>query len=132
LKVKLKYLNDYSQRRIDVASAYDSAFGDLEEVEIPARSVFSTHVFNQYTLKLKSNNRDDFKKYLAFYEIPSMIYYPVPLHLQKAFRRNNTAHGSFPVTEKLSKVVISLPIHTELSSEQIEFICHRVKLYFKK
>ncbi len=131
LKVKLKYLDDYSQRRMDVASAYDSAFGELENVEIPARSVFSTHVFNQYTLKLKSDNRDDFKKYLAQHDIPTMIYYPVPLHLQKAFRRNNTTNGSFPVTEKLSKVVISLPIHTELSNEQIEFICHRVKLYFK-
>ena len=102
----------------------------IEQVEIPFRATFSTHVFHQYTLKIRKGNRDDLKKFLAKEGIPTMIYYPLPLHLQNAFRRSEYPEGSFPVTEKLSKIVISLPIHTEMSSDQIEFVCDRVKQYF--
>jgi UDP-2-acetamido-2-deoxy-ribo-hexuluronate aminotransferase len=130
LKVKLKYLDEYTQKRREVANRYDEAFASTEQVEIPSRATFSTHAFNQYTLKLRKGNRDDLKKFLAQEGIPSMIYYPVPLHLQNAFRRPEYPEGTFPVTEKLSKIVISLPIHTEMSLDQIEFVCNRVNHYF--
>ena len=130
LKVKLKYLEEYTKKRREVANRYDEAFASTEQVEIPSRATFSTHAFNQYTLKLRRGNRDDLKKFLAQEGIPSMIYYPVPLHLQNAFRRPEYPEGTFPVTEKLSKIVISLPIHTEMSLDQIEFVCSRVNHYF--
>jgi UDP-2-acetamido-2-deoxy-ribo-hexuluronate aminotransferase len=130
LKVKLKYLDGYTKTRQDVAARYDSAFSTIDQLEIPYRATYSTHVFNQYTLKIESGNRDALKEYLAKEGIPTMIYYPVPLHFQKAYCTPAYSEGSFPVTEKLSKSVISLPIHTEMSSEQIEFICDRVKQYF--
>jgi len=130
LKVKLKYLDEYTKKRREVADRYDQAFAGTAQVEIPSRAAFSTHAFNQYTLKLRKGNRDDLKKFLAQEGIPSMIYYPLPLHLQNAFRQTEYPEGSFPVTEKLSKIVISLPIHTEMSLDQIEFVCNRVNHYF--
>jgi UDP-2-acetamido-2-deoxy-ribo-hexuluronate aminotransferase len=130
LNVKLKYLDEYTMKRREVASLYDKAFANIEELATPLQMKNSTHAFNQYTLRLKAGSRDDFKKYLAQEGIPTMIYYPLPLHFQQAFRRPGVGEGSFPVTEKLSKVVISLPIHTEMQQEQVEFICNRVQNYF--
>jgi dTDP-4-amino-4,6-dideoxygalactose transaminase len=75
-------------------------------------------------------DRDDFQKYLAQHDIPSMIYYPVPLHLQKAYRREGIGEGSFPVAEKLSGSVISLPIHTEMTEDQLSYICTTINKYF--
>ncbi len=132
LKVKLKYLDEYSNKRRKVAAYYNTALAEVSGVELPVQVQYSTHVFNQYTLKVRTRSRDDFKKYLASEGIPTMIYYPVPLHLQNAFRRPDIGEGCFPVTEKLSKVVISLPIHTEMSEDQLEFICSRIKYYFNQ
>jgi UDP-2-acetamido-2-deoxy-ribo-hexuluronate aminotransferase len=130
LKVKLSFLNDYSRRRIDVADYYDRALGKISGLEIPSRSKNSTHVFNQYTLKIKQGHRDSLKKHLTDYGIPTMIYYPLPLHLQQAYRSAEFGEGSFPVAERLSKSVISLPIHTEMMTDQLEFICTAIKKYF--
>lgn len=130
LNVKLKYLEEYSAKRKAVASSYDKGLADITHIEIPVRVPYSTHVFHQYTVKIKNGNRDAFREYLTAEQIPSMIYYPVPLHFQNAFRRPGIGEGSFPVTENLSKVVISLPIHTEMQGEQIEFICGKIKSYF--
>jgi UDP-2-acetamido-2-deoxy-ribo-hexuluronate aminotransferase len=130
LKVKLKYLDEYNLKRQQVASFYDAALCNLPQLDIPRRSKYSTHVFNQYTLQINKGSRDGLKENLTRHGIPSMIYYPVPLHLQKAFRRADYPEGTFPVTEKLSKIVISLPIHTEMSSDQVEFVCDRVNHYF--
>jgi len=130
LNVKLKYLDEYTMKRREVASFYNKAFANIKELATPIQVKYSTHVFNQYTLRLKVGSRDDFKKYLEQQGIPTMIYYPLPLHFQQAFRRPGLGEGSFPVTEKLSKVVISLPIHTEMQQEQVEFICNRVQNYF--
>jgi UDP-2-acetamido-2-deoxy-ribo-hexuluronate aminotransferase len=132
LNVKLKYLDEYSNKRRRVASHYSDTLSGVTGLELPAQVGYSTHVFNQYTLKIRSGSRDDFKSYLAKEGIPTMIYYPVPLHLQKAYCRPGIGEGSFPVTEKLSKVVISLPIHTEMSDDQVEFICDRIKHYFNQ
>jgi UDP-2-acetamido-2-deoxy-ribo-hexuluronate aminotransferase len=129
LNVKLKYLDEYEKRRNEVAAFYDREFSSLPYLEIPFRSPDSTHVFHQYTVKTKGIDRDQFKAYLEHNGIPSMIYYPVPLHLQKAYSRPEYPAGSFIVTENLSKTVISLPIHTEMKPDQLAYICNTIKAF---
>jgi dTDP-4-amino-4,6-dideoxygalactose transaminase len=129
LLVKLKYLQEYEFKRNEVASFYDRALSDIPQIKTPSRSRNSTHVFHQYTLQVEK--RDGLKKYLEERGIPTMIYYPVPLHLQKAYKRDAFGEGSFPITEKLSKVVISLPIHTEMKMEELEFITTQIKAFYQ-
>jgi len=117
LNVKLKYLGEYERKRNEVANYYDR---HLKGITIPVRVENSTHVFHQYTIKVRK--RDALKEHLASKSIPTMIYYPVPLHHQKAYFQNR----SFPVTEQLSKDVLSLPIHTEMTEEQLDYICKSV------
>ena len=125
LNVKLKHLSEYEAKRQAVAARYDGALVN-PLLQRPARAHNSTHVFHQYTVKVRDGKRDDFQKYLAHNQIPSIIYYPVPLHLQKAYRRTGSDEGSFPVTEMLSKSVISLPIHTEMDDDQLAFITRAI------
>src|SRR5690606_28074118 len=101
LRIKLRELDKYTKNRQQAASFYDQSFADIKEIDIPARSENSTHVFHQYTLKVKNGSRDRLKEYLASKQIPSMIYYPVPLHLQKAYAGWGYKAGEFPVSEKL-------------------------------
>lgn len=122
LNVKLKYLNEYAQARIAVADFYDKAFADLKNAEIPFRAKNSTHVFHQYTLRLKNINRDEVKKKLQEKGIPSMIYYPVPIHQQKAFQSFYDGKIDLSLTEELSKSLISLPVHTEFTKEDLQFV----------
>jgi UDP-2-acetamido-2-deoxy-ribo-hexuluronate aminotransferase len=129
LNVKLNYLDDYAKRRNEVANYYDRELGSLSFLEIPVRAKNSTHVFHQYTLKLKGISREDFKSYLESNGIPSMIYYPVPLHLQKAYQRPEYPEGTFKITERLSQSVLSLPIHTEMTEDQLSYICNSIKAY---
>jgi UDP-2-acetamido-2-deoxy-ribo-hexuluronate aminotransferase len=129
LQVKLKYLDDYTRKRNEAASYYDKHLADVPHVETPFRSLNSTHVFHQYTVKTKGIDRDHFKKYLEEKHVPSMIYYHIPLHLQKAYRQEKLGDGSFPVTERLSKTVLSLPIHTEMIEEELSYICQIIKAY---
>ena len=130
LNVKLQYLDDYCARRQAVADLYDKAFKNLCALKTPIKREYSSHVFNQYTLKINEGSRDELKKYLAGKGIPTMIYYPVPLHMQKAYKQSGLDEGAFPIAEELSKKVISLPIHTEMSVEQIDYICDTVVKYF--
>jgi dTDP-4-amino-4,6-dideoxygalactose transaminase len=125
LSVKLRYLDGYAKKRNEVAGFYDRALSK-NSVQTPVRAQNSTHVFHQYTLQLRKGNRDAFQKYLSDHGIPTMIYYPVSLHLQKAYRRTGFGEGSFPITERLSNTVISLPMHTELEPDQLDFICSTV------
>ena len=122
LGVKLKKLDEYAARRRAAADYYDKAFSGHPNLKIPTRYNQSTHVFHQYTLVLKDVDRKGLQEYMASKEIPAMIYYPVPLHLQKAYIDSRYKPGDFPVTEFLSEHVISLPMHTELDDEQLEFI----------
>jgi UDP-2-acetamido-2-deoxy-ribo-hexuluronate aminotransferase len=128
LNVKLKYLDEYARKRNEVALFYDKTLSKAK-LQVPFRSVNSTHVFHQYTCKVMHGRRDDFQKYLATKGIPTMIYYPVPLHLQKAYKTKGFDEGAFAVTEKLSKTVISLPIHTEMKADELEFICSIVEQF---
>lgn len=131
LRVKLKYLDEYSNSRNRVAEKYDLSFRMLDKIEIPYRVSNSTHVFHQYTLKLGGSvNRDEFKKYLNSKAIPSMVYYPMPLHLQKAYLCYGGERGQFPIAEKLCNQVLSLPIHTEMDQEQQSYIIEQVLNYF--
>lgn len=125
LNVKLKYLSGYTAARNKVAAYYDLHLSPTI-LQIPSRIRNSTHVFHQYTLKIKDARRDSFQQYLTSHGIPSMIYYPVPLHLQKAYRQAGFDEESFPVTKRLSKSVISLPIHTEMESAELEYICNTI------
>ncbi len=118
LDVKLKYLDDFAARRRAVADFYDNAFKGLQNVQTPVRAKNSTHVFHQYTLLLKNGNRDEVRKKLEAKGIPSMIYYPIPLHKQKAYLTD----GNFLITEELCKNVLSLPIHTEFEQQELEYI----------
>jgi len=127
LDVKLKYLDDFAKRRRSVADHYDNAFAGLPNVQIPVRATWSNHVFHQYTVKLKNVNRDDVRKKLADKGIPSMIYYPIPLHLQKAYRDDRYKAGDFKITEELCSSVLSLPIHTEFEEKDLEFISDTFK-----
>ena len=122
LRIKLRRLDDYREARNTVATHYDAAFDCVSQLETPERNPNSTHAFHQYTLKCKGIERNTLRDYLAEREIPSMIYYPVPLHQQKAFEVTGMEQKSLPVTEKLSEQVISLPIHTEMDDEQLERI----------
>ena len=130
LNVKLKYLDDYCAARQKVAARYDEAFTAVKGVQIPDREPTSTHVFHQYTLRVNEGRRDALKAYLADRGIPAMIYYPLPLYEQDAFREFAPAGLSLPVTEALCKTVISLPIHTEMDAETQDYIIENVREFF--
>ena len=126
LDVKLPHLNEYIASRQRAAAYYDKVFGNHPNMIIPAREPQSTHVFHQYTLRLVNVNRDALRDALAEKGIPSMIYYPIPLHLQKAYQDPRYQAGDFPVAEKLAACVLSLPMHTELDDEQLAYITQNV------
>ncbi|MCL3779138.1 DegT/DnrJ/EryC1/StrS family aminotransferase [Prolixibacteraceae bacterium JC049] len=130
LDVKLKYLNKYIKARQIAAEYYDEKLKGLDQICVPHRESYSTHGFHQYTLIIKNGDRDGLRKYLNDHDIPAMIYYPVPLHLQKAYSHLNYNEGDFPVAEKLATEVLSLPMHTELDEEQLNCICTTIKNYF--
>jgi len=122
LKIKLKYLDSYNLTRQEVATAYDSAFSAENKLTIPERVSWSNHVFHQYTLKTNGIDRNLLIEELKQKSIPAMIYYPVPLHKQKAYKNNEYSEENFATSIALSNSVISLPIHTELPQEQIDYI----------
>lgn len=122
LDVKLKYLDKYTKARQQAAAYYDKAFTGCEKITIPARNASSTHVFHQYTIKLNDVDRTNVQKQLSERNIPAMIYYPVPLHLQKAYKNDRYQQGDFPHAEMLCSCVLSLPMHTELDEEQLKYI----------
>lgn len=126
LRVKLPKLNDYINARRAVAEAYDRAFSAFSALEIPFRDACSRHVFHQYTLKLNGIDRNEFQSFLAQKGIPSMIYYPIPAHKQKMFSAFGLEDLELPVTDDLTQRVISLPIHTEMEGEQLNYIIEQV------
>ncbi|HDS06564.1 MAG TPA: DegT/DnrJ/EryC1/StrS family aminotransferase [Bacteroides sp.] len=131
LRVKLKQLPAYHLARQQAALFYDEAFSGIAGLNIPERSPYSTHVFHQYTIRVPREARDPLKEWLAGKKIPSMVYYPVPLHLQHAYADLGYGAGDFPVAEKLSQEVLSLPMHTELDAEQLSYIAAEVRAFFK-
>lgn len=130
LNVKLKYLDEFVHARQQAANFYDKAFANHPNLVVPFRNPSSEHVFHQYTLKLKEVNRAALIAHLASLNIPAMVYYPVPVHQQKAYRSDRYTDGDFPVAEQLSASVISLPMHTELTGDQMELITQSVISFF--
>ena len=126
LKVKLKHLDEYAAERNKVADHYDNAFANHSKLKIPFREKQSNHVFHQYTLQLAGIDRNKLREQLAERGISSMVYYPIPLHEQKAFVSERNKKGDFPVTEKLCGCVLSLPMHTELDQETLNYITKTV------
>lgn len=132
LRIKLRHLDGYARARNAAAAEYDHAFASLEGIDIPGRSVFSSHVFHQYTLRVGGGLRNALKKHLEAQGIPSMVYYPVPCHLQEAYRSDRFPAGSLPVTETLAHEVLSLPMSTELDREQLQHITRAVEAFINK
>lgn len=126
LRIKLRHLDTYAEQRNKAASHYDKAFENLAEIATPARYDRSNHVFHQYTMVLNGIDREAMQNYLMERGVPAMIYYPVPLHLQTAYQDERYSTGDFPVTEKLSETVLSLPMQTELDEEQLNHITDSV------
>ncbi|MBA3679931.1 MAG: DegT/DnrJ/EryC1/StrS family aminotransferase [Bacteroidetes bacterium] len=126
LKAKLKHLDEYAAARNKVADYYDKAFANTAKLKTPVRAKNSTHVFHQYTLQLNGIDRTKLREQLSEKGIPAMIYYPIPLHFQNAFKSDRFKQGDFPVTEKLCGCVLSLPMHTELDEETLKYITDTV------
>ncbi len=125
LNSKLKHLDEYIIARQQAAVFYDKAFEANEDIETPFRAPYSSHVFHQYSIKV-NRGYEDIKEELKSKSIPFMIYYPVPLHLSKAYKSYGYDKGDFPVSEKLSQKLLSLPMHTELSNDQLSYITESV------
>jgi len=127
LRKKLPHLDSYIANRNKAAEYYDKAFENVSWLTIPYRDPKSTHVFHQYTLKTKGINRDELRSYLSEKGIPAMVYYPLPLHKQKAYQDSRYDKVDFNNTEALNASVISLPMHTELTEEELLYITETVK-----
>ena len=131
LSVKLSQLDDFNKRRQSVASIYDEELSNIKEITIPHKEKYSNHVYHQYTMKIEESKRDQLKSYLSDFNIPSMIYYPIPLYKQKAFSSYYDGTGLIN-TEALCKQVLSLPMHTEMDNKIQYFITNKIKDFFKK
>jgi dTDP-4-amino-4,6-dideoxygalactose transaminase len=129
LDVKLKYLDQFVAARQAAADFYDQKLSGIPGLIVPARVPYSSHTFHQYTIQVPEK-RDELQKFLGDKGIPSMIYYPKPLHLQEAYRYLGYRKGDFPVSEKLSEQVLSLPMHTELTDEQLDYITSAIREFF--
>ena len=129
LLAKLPYLSEFEKQRRAVAARYDAALGEIVGLSVPQRTVDSSHVFHQYTLKCDSEAiRDALKKHLMDHGIPSMIYYPIALHRQTAYKQV----VNLPVSEDLCNRVLSLPICPELNIEQQDYIIHNIRNFIQK
>ncbi len=129
LNAKLAHLDEYATSRNGAAAFYDTQLSAVGFLKTPSRALWSTHVFHQYTVQVRGADRDAFKSFLSSKDIPSMIYYPVPLHFQPAYKQQRFGAGSFPITERLSQTVLSLPIHTEMDEGQLSYICDAIKSF---
>lgn len=129
LDVKLKYFDKHIKARQQAAAFYDENLKNINGLELPARVSYSTHAFHQYTIK--TDKRNELQTFLQQKGIPSMIYYPGAHHLQEAYHYLGYKKGDFPVSEQLAETVLSLPMHTELTEDQLEYIVNSVKEFFE-
>tara|TARA_B100000965_G_scaffold145454_1_gene121254 strand:+ start:1020 stop:2156 length:1137 start_codon:yes stop_codon:yes gene_type:complete len=133
LKVKLKYLDSYNRKRQNAANQYDDNLRNYENIVTPFHNISrSSHVYHQYTIRVLNTDRDKLTEHLSNDNIPYGIYYPVPLHRQKAYSNDDYIDNNFKVTNKMVNEVISLPMHTELEENQIDYISSSIKSFFKK
>ncbi len=129
LDVKLRHLDEYVAARQKAADYYDHHLEGVGDLLLPERRPWSTHSFHQYTLL--TARRDDLQQFLKERGVPSMVYYPKPLHLHEAYHYLGYGPGDFPVSEKLARTVLSLPMHTELDEEQLEYITATIRNFYE-
>src|SRR5690606_12072073 len=132
LNIKLKELDNYLDARIRAADYYDAAFKEQGKISVPYRAPWCRHVFHQYTLVLEGVDRNALHEWLASQGVPSMIYYPVPAHRQQMLAAFGGGDFQLPVTDWLTERVISLPMHTELEKDQMDYIIAKVLEYINK
>lgn len=132
LNIKLPLLDGYCERRNYAANYYDAAFAKIDGLTIPKRAENSTHVFHQYTLQVANSKRDELGEYLKEKGISNMIYYPVPLYKQLAYAKYSPEAFELPNTEQLCDTVLSLPMHSEFTAEQLQYITAAVTSFFEK
>ena len=126
LLAKLPHLNAFNERRQAAARYYDEALQEQSLITPPARMRYSDHVYHQYTLRVHEGQRDRLRDFLREKDIPSMVYYPSPMHVQPAYEHLGYRLGDFPVAELLCQEVLSLPMHPELTQEQLAYITHHL------
>ncbi len=131
LLAKLPHLDEFNRRRQAAAAYYDVAFAELPELVTPRRVSWGDHIFHQYTLRVLGGNRDKLKTFLQEAQVPAMIYYPKPLHLQPAYQDPAYPVGSFPRAEALASEVLSLPMHPFLAEDQLDYIVSTVRRFFR-
>ena len=129
LNVKLTQLDHYIEARQAAAAFYNKAFSNNPNITTPITASYSNHVYHQYTMLVSNVDRNKLSENLAQHNIPSMIYYPVPAHRQKMFAAFGGGDYTLPITDWLTERVISLPIHTELDAEQLQYIADHVNQY---
>lgn len=130
LRVKLRHLSKWNKKRGEKALYYSKALREVGDIIVPTIGSNRNHIFHQYTIRTKQ--RDKLQKYLKEKGIPTMIYYPLPLHLQPAFKYLDYKSGDFPISEKVAREVISLPIYPELSQRDQDFIIKKIKEFYRK
>lgn len=130
LNVKLKYLDKWTEQKREIAKKYNELFKDCKEIISPYEAPYSKHVYHLYVIRTKE--RDKLMEFLKKNEIITGIHYPIPLHLQPAYKHLNLNAGSFPVAEKCSKEMLSLPIFPEMTEEQTKYVCEKIRGFFKE
>jgi dTDP-4-amino-4,6-dideoxygalactose transaminase len=133
LQVKLKYVEGWTNKRRLNAERYQQCFQDaglLERITLPYVDRANFHVYNQFTIR--TPDRDQLSAYLTQHGVGNKIYYPVPLHLQECYQELGYRKGQLPVSEKAAKDVLSIPIYSELTSEQIAYVVETIKGFFQK
>ncbi|HEX7492707.1 MAG TPA: DegT/DnrJ/EryC1/StrS family aminotransferase [Bacteroidales bacterium] len=132
LRVKLKQLSKFNAARIAIADMYDKAFAGCHSITIPERVNYSTHIFHQYTIRVRNGKRDELKKFLESKNIPSAVYYPAPLHMQEAYNFLGYKENDLPVTTTLCNEVLSLPMHPDMEQDQLDYIVLNILEFFNK
>jgi len=130
LSVKLKYLREFERKRNEVAEYYDECLSNIDGICIPHRFENSTHVFHQYTLKVDDGRRNELQEFLRDRSIPSVVYYPVPQHMQKGYKKYGYKKCDLPISEELAESVISIPMHTELERSEQDEVVEGIKSFF--
>lgn len=128
LLVKLKHLNEFTKKRKAAAKMYNQLLNDIKQITTPKEMRYGSHVYHVYAVQ--AEQRDKLQKYLAQHGISTVIHYPIPVHLQKVYKNLEYKKGDFPVSEALSKSVLSLPIFPEIKDIEIQFICEKIKKFY--
>lgn len=128
LKVKLKYMNQWTKERIQIAAWYDEQLKDINGVTIPTLAEGASHVYHLYVIK--TPQRNNLQEYLSKNEIGTLIHYPLPPHLQKAYEHLGFKKGDFPITEEIANNCLSLPMFPGLKKDEVDYVCQTIATYF--